>query len=132
MNILDGHFPDIGRDLGVRYVLEGSVRRAGGKIRINAQLITAETGGHVWAEKFDGAADQLLDLFWDDDAGGVFTTGNDAPTLIVTSIPVSLSNRAAASRITSVVQGHGRTYVTVALPSDSVWYVCAARRNASR
>ena len=45
----------VGRELGVRHVLEGSVRRAGDTIRINAQLIDASTGGHVWAEKYDGA-----------------------------------------------------------------------------
>jgi adenylate cyclase len=44
---------DVARDLGVRYVLEGSVRRAGGVVRINAQLIDTETGGHLWAEIFD-------------------------------------------------------------------------------
>jgi tetratricopeptide (TPR) repeat protein len=45
--------PDVGRQLGVRYVLEGSVRRAGGRIRINAQLIVVETGHHLWAERYD-------------------------------------------------------------------------------
>jgi adenylate cyclase len=43
----------IGRELGVRYVLEGSVRRDGDKVRINAQLVDAETGAHVWADRFD-------------------------------------------------------------------------------
>jgi adenylate cyclase len=43
----------VGRDLGVRYVLEGSVRKAGNKVRINAQLIDSSTDGHVWAERFD-------------------------------------------------------------------------------
>ena len=43
----------VGRELGVRYVLEGSVRRSGGHIRMNAQLIDAETGGHLWAERFE-------------------------------------------------------------------------------
>jgi len=47
------NIPDIGRQLGVRYVLEGSVRRAGGRIRINAQLIVVETGHHLWAERYD-------------------------------------------------------------------------------
>ncbi len=46
--------------LGVRYVLEGSVRRSGGKVRINAQLIDATTGGHVWAERYDSS---LTDVF---------------------------------------------------------------------
>jgi TolB-like protein/class 3 adenylate cyclase/Flp pilus assembly protein TadD len=44
---------DVAKDLGVRYVLEGSVRKDEGTIRINAQLIDAESGGHLWAEKFD-------------------------------------------------------------------------------
>jgi TolB-like protein/class 3 adenylate cyclase len=43
----------IGEELGVRYVLEGSVRRAGGRVRVNAQLVEVETGLHVWAERFD-------------------------------------------------------------------------------
>jgi TolB-like protein/class 3 adenylate cyclase len=52
----------IGRELGVRYLLEGSVRRSGGQVRINAQLIDATTGGHVWAERYDGALDDLFTL----------------------------------------------------------------------
>jgi adenylate cyclase len=44
----------VGRELGVRYVLEGSVRRAGGQVRVNVQLIDAESGAHLWAERFDG------------------------------------------------------------------------------
>jgi TolB-like protein/class 3 adenylate cyclase/Flp pilus assembly protein TadD len=50
----------IGRELGVRYVLEGSVRRSGSQVRINAQLIDAETDAHLWAERFDG---DVRDLF---------------------------------------------------------------------
>jgi adenylate cyclase len=50
----------IGRELGVRYVLEGSIRRSGNQIRINAQLIDAETDAHLWAERFDG---NTLDVF---------------------------------------------------------------------
>ena len=46
----------IGRELGVRYVLEGSVRRSGNLVRVNAQLIDAETDAHLWAERFDGDA----------------------------------------------------------------------------
>ena len=45
--------PDVARELGVRYVLEGSVRRAGERVRINAQLIDGTSGGHVWAERYD-------------------------------------------------------------------------------
>ena len=50
----------IGRDLGVRYVLEGSVQRSGKQIRVNTQLIDAETGAHLWAERFDR---DIIDLF---------------------------------------------------------------------
>ena len=50
----------VGRDLGVRYILEGSVRKSGDKVRINAQLVDSETGGHVWAERYDG---DLKDIF---------------------------------------------------------------------
>ena len=44
---------DVGRDLGVRYVLEGSVRKAGARVRITAQLVEAATGHHIWAERYD-------------------------------------------------------------------------------
>jgi len=50
----------IGRDLGVRFVLEGSIRKAGSRVRITAQLIDAGSGGHLWAERFDR---ELTDIF---------------------------------------------------------------------
>jgi TolB-like protein/cytochrome c-type biogenesis protein CcmH/NrfG len=50
----------IGRELGVRYVLEGSVRKAGQRVRVNVQLIDAESGGHLWADRFDR---EIGDLF---------------------------------------------------------------------
>jgi len=52
----------VGRELGVRYVLEGSVRRAGGRVRITAQLIDAITGTHLWADRFDGSLEDVFDL----------------------------------------------------------------------
>ena len=52
----------VGRELGVRYVLEGGVRKAGARVRITAQLIEAETGAHLWAEKFDGALEDVFEL----------------------------------------------------------------------
>ncbi len=52
----------VAEELGVRYVLEGSVRRAGGQVRINAQLIDATTGGHLWAERYDGTLDDVFAL----------------------------------------------------------------------
>ncbi|WP_407114952.1 winged helix-turn-helix domain-containing protein [Bradyrhizobium sp. LMG 9283] len=52
----------IGRDLNVRYVLEGSVQRGSNRFRLNAQLIDTETGSHVWADRFDKPAAELLDM----------------------------------------------------------------------
>src|ERR1700726_633410 len=52
----------VGRELGVRYVLEGSVRKGGNRVRITAQLIEAETGAHLWADRFDGSLEDVFDL----------------------------------------------------------------------
>ncbi len=52
----------VGRELGVRYVLEGGMRKAGGRLRISAQLIEAETGAHIWADRFDGALEDVFDM----------------------------------------------------------------------
>ena len=52
----------VGRELGVRYVLEGSVRKAGNKVRITGQLIDATTGAHLWADRFDGPLDDIFEL----------------------------------------------------------------------
>jgi TolB-like protein/class 3 adenylate cyclase len=52
----------VGRDLGGRYVLEGGVRKAGARVRITAQLLEAETGAHLWADKYDGALEDIFDL----------------------------------------------------------------------
>src|SRR5947209_17363812 len=60
-----GKSPDarqIGRELNVRYVLEGSVRRAGDRFRVNVQLIDAENGNHLWAERFDKPVGDLFDM----------------------------------------------------------------------
>ena len=69
----------VGRELGVRYVLEGSVEKAGDRIRINAQLIDAETGGHIWAERYDR---ELKD---------VFTLQDEIVRKVVTGIAVEVS-----------------------------------------
>src|SRR5713101_7339010 len=58
-----GHAVDVkqvGRELGVRYVLEGSLRKAGDRIRVTAQLVEADTGSHLWAERYDR---DLADIF---------------------------------------------------------------------
>jgi TolB-like protein/class 3 adenylate cyclase len=53
---------DIGRKLGVRYLLEGSVRKADNRVRITAQLVEATAGNHLWAERFDGTLDDIFEL----------------------------------------------------------------------
>jgi TolB-like protein/class 3 adenylate cyclase/tetratricopeptide (TPR) repeat protein len=73
----------IGRELGVRYVLEGSVRRSGSKVRVNAQLIDAETDAHLWAEQFDG------------DIGDLFALQNEITSRIAIALNVELTSREA-------------------------------------
>jgi TolB-like protein len=53
---------EIGKELGVRYALEGSVQREPGRMRINVQLIDVETGTHLWAERFDKPLTDLFDM----------------------------------------------------------------------
>jgi TolB-like protein/class 3 adenylate cyclase len=60
-----GKSPDlrqVGRELGVRYVLEGSLRKSGNRVRITGQLIDTTTGAHIWADRFDGALDDIFEL----------------------------------------------------------------------
>jgi adenylate cyclase len=60
-----GESPDVkqvGRELGVRYVLEGSVRKGGNRVRITGQLIDAATGTHLWADRFDGSLEDVFEL----------------------------------------------------------------------
>jgi pentatricopeptide repeat protein len=68
----------VGRELGVRYVLEGAVRKAGGRVRVSAQLIDATTGAHLWADRFDG---RLEDIFELQDQVALSVAGVIEPTL---------------------------------------------------
>ena len=70
---------EIGRDLGVRFVLEGSVRKAGNRVRITAQLIDAGSGGHLWAERFDR------------DLTDIFATQDEVVEKIVRALAVTLT-----------------------------------------
>jgi TolB-like protein len=77
-----GHAVDvkeIGRELGVRYFLEGSVRKAGGRVRITVQLIEAATGAHLWAERFDGSLENVFEL---QDNVAIAVAGVIEPTLL--------------------------------------------------
>lgn len=68
----------VGCDLGVRYVLEGSVRKAASRVRITAQLIDTSTGAHLWADRFDGATEDVFEL---QDQVTVSVVGAITPTL---------------------------------------------------
>ncbi len=73
------HVGEVGKSLGVRYVLEGSVRKSGGRVRITAQLIDATTGGHLWAERFDR------------DLTDIFAVQDDVTTKIVSALALNLN-----------------------------------------
>jgi len=68
----------VGRELGVRYVLEGSVRKSGNRVRITGQLIDTSTGAHLWADRFDGGLEDIFDL---QDQVTVSVVGAIAPKL---------------------------------------------------
>jgi TolB-like protein/Flp pilus assembly protein TadD len=74
----------IGRELGVRYVLEGSVQRSGNHVRVNAQLIDAATDAHLWAERFDG------------DTGDLFALQDEITSRIAGALNLELTAREAA------------------------------------
>jgi adenylate cyclase len=56
------HIRQVGRELGVRYVLEGSVRKAGGRVRITGQLLESSSGSHLWADRFEGTLEDIFEL----------------------------------------------------------------------
>jgi len=83
-----GKAPDVrevGQELGVHYVLEGSVRRAGDQVRINTQLIDVATGGHLWAERYDGV---ITD---------VFALQDEVTTKIISALAVRLTSAEKSS-----------------------------------
>jgi TolB-like protein/class 3 adenylate cyclase len=79
----------IGRELGVRYVLEGSIQRSASKVRVTAQLIDAETDAHLWAERFDR------------DAGDLFALQNEITSQIAVALNLELTGREAARPTTN-------------------------------
>src|SRR5512145_1025085 len=98
---------EVGRDLGVRYVIEGSVQKAAGRVRINAQLIDAATSRHLWADRYDR------------DLKDVFAVQDEITKSIVTALEVILTGdeqQRAARRYTDVLEAYdlflrGRNYL---------------------
>jgi len=78
----------VGRELGVRYVLEGSVRKGGGRVRITVQLVEAETGVHLWADRFDGSLEDIFDL---QDQIAISVAGVIEPALLAAEIKRALN-----------------------------------------
>ena len=103
----------VGRELGVRYVLDGSVRRSGDRVRICAQLLDAETGEHLWADRFDGTIDDVFEL---QDQVAIRVAGVIEPTM------EAMELRRSARRPTNDLTAHD-LYLR-ALPGS---YSCDAR-----
>ncbi|MCP4011065.1 MAG: tetratricopeptide repeat protein [Proteobacteria bacterium] len=89
----------VAKELGVRYVLEGSVRKAGNQLRINAQLIDANTGGHIWADRYDGAYED------------VFLLQDKVTSKIVTTLAVKLAE-GEQDQITQIETENTQAYDT--------------------
>ena len=82
----------VAQELGVRHVLEGSVRKAGKRVRINAQLIDATTGGHLWAERYDG------------DLEDIFSLQDEITAKIVSGLKVSLTGSERECELEAVIR----------------------------
>lgn len=85
---------EIGRELGVAHVLEGSVRKAGNRIRINAQLIDAVSGGHIWAERYDS------------DVQDIFALQDEITGKIISALHLNLATSPRSARSTHSVEAY--------------------------
>ncbi|WFU18617.1 winged helix-turn-helix domain-containing protein [Bradyrhizobium sp. CB3481] len=95
---------EVGRRLGVRYILEGSVRKAAGKVRITGQLIDAVTGAHIWADRFER---DLIDVFALQDEVAVAVVSAIQPRIIQTEIAMTARRRpAGVLHLRNVVSGY--------------------------
>jgi TolB-like protein len=100
----------VAQALGVRYVLEGSVRKSGNQVRITGQLIDTTTGAHIWADRFDGALDDIFEL-QDEVASRV--AGVIEPRLRQSEIERAVRNRPQTSTLTTSICAHWRNPTTI-------------------
>ncbi len=107
---------EVGKSLGVRYVLEGSVRKAGAKVRITAQLIDATTGGHLWGERFDR------------DLADIFAVQDDVTAKVVSALSINL-NAGDLQRIASARTENLEAYDCY-LRGRELWVRAAKEPNA--
>jgi adenylate cyclase len=89
----------------VRYVLEGSVRKAGSKVRITGQLVDAATGVHLWADRFDGALEDIFDL---QEQVTAKVVGAIAPRVEQAEIERARRSRPRTSMRMTIISGHGQ------------------------
>ena len=99
----------VGRELGVRYVLEGSVRKAGQRVRITGQLIDAVTGTHLWADRFDGSLEDVFEL---QDRVAVSVAGVIEPAL------QAAETARSAGRPMSKISGLGSDFIRHPPPAE--------------
>lgn len=85
---------EIGTELGVAHVLEGSIRKAGNRVRINAQLVDADSGGHVWADRYDGDVQEIFDV------------QDEIASKIVNALQINLTGRTENYRQTRSVEAY--------------------------
>jgi len=104
----------VGRELGVRYVLEGSVRKSGGRVRITVQLIEAETGAHLWADRFDGSLEDVFDL---QDQVAIAVAGVIEPALLGAET-ARIANRPTTEF--SAYDSYLRAYATLFSPGKEI------------
>jgi TolB-like protein len=97
----------VGRELGVRYVLEGGIRRGGNRMRINAQLIDAATGMHLWAERYDRQVDDLFVI-------------QDQVVRAIAPVLVAHVNKAKWSEPSSSHRRHGRRMISTCGARDGL------------
>jgi adenylate cyclase len=128
----------VGRELGVRYVLEGAVRKAGNRVRITGQLIDAATGTHLWADRFDGAIEDIFEL-QDQVAGSVVGTiepklrqseikrAARKPTESLDAYDLYLRALALTSKITNESVNEAIAVLNRALAIDPTYAPAAAR-----
>jgi len=110
----------VGRELGVRYVLEGSVRKAGGRVRITAQLIDAASGGHLWVDRFDGAHDDVFAL---QDKVASSVAGAIEPTL------QAAETARSAHRLTADLTAYDLYLRALAMSQPRKLYSCSRKRS---
>jgi adenylate cyclase len=98
----------IGRELGVRYALEGSVQRAGDQVRVNAQLIDTETGGHVWSDRFDRPRSNYLEL--QDDITGRIARMLGLELVVLAARSIELEHHTSPTASDLALQGWAAVY----------------------